>query len=65
MTEAMHLNDTLKRDGAQRLAVQLREYWAERGILVRTWIEPVKLPSHHGEVYAVRSNLQEVWREAR
>lgn len=57
-------NDTLKRDGAQRLAIQLREYWAERGILVRTWIEPVYLFGRieFSGIYAVRSNLHEVWR---
>ena len=31
--------DTLSRDGAQRLAAELRDYWLQRGYTVKTAVE--------------------------
>lgn len=60
----MHQEDYISRDGAEKLAQRIRDYWKARGVHVRVWVEETKLDSGvarshelHRIIYAVRSSL--------
>jgi hypothetical protein len=43
--------------GAHELADTIRTYWAERGHIVRAWVETQACEEHQRPIFTVRSDL--------
>jgi hypothetical protein len=60
--------DWLTQDGATALAAKISGYWAQRGVLVRAWAEPVadrEVAPHQKGAWGVSSDLKVangIWR---
>lgn len=52
-----HHEDHLTEKRAEAQARSIREYWAQRGAIVRAWVEPDRIRSAGRPFFVVRSNL--------
>jgi hypothetical protein len=53
MVKALGVRENLTKEGAERLAREIREYWYRRGIAPDVWVEKAE----GAELWGVRSNL--------
>ena len=57
MTSSRYIGDNFTQAGAERLARMIEKYWAEAGITVQCWLEPIK-HMQIGAGWVVRSNIK-------
>lgn len=50
--------DASSKEGAQRLARTIEDYWSRQGGIVSTWIEPVKIDKTAGGVRAAHYTVK-------
>ena len=56
------MSDKLDYNGAMQLAKEVEQFWMDRGLIIRTWLEPIVGPNdedHKAKVWQVRSDLIE------
>jgi hypothetical protein len=49
--------DYTSEEGAIRLAAIIKDRWAQQGVVVNTWIQPISIVGK-GTFYCVRSDIQ-------